>query len=92
MELTGVFFHVLFILNKYQSTLLFQNFSTYKNKHSLILGLCTYSRKQIEEEKKALYIGIPKLFFYVKSIHLRGSCRKVKKAVRRRMRAVGENE
>ena len=44
-----------------------------------------YSRKQIEEEKKALYIGIPKLFFYVKSIHLRGSCRKVKKAVRRRM-------
>ena len=32
------------------------------------------------------------MFFYVKSIHLRGSCRKVKKAVRRRMHAVGENE
>ena len=39
--------------------------------------------------KKKKLIQIPKLFFYVKSIHLRGSCRKVKKAVRRRMHALG---
>ena len=54
------------------------------------MGLGTQENKLKKEKKKLIHI--PKLFFYVKSIHLRGSCRKVKKAVRRRMHAVGENE
>ena len=47
------------------------------------MGLGTQENKL--KKKKYLIHSIPKLFFYVKSIHLRGSCRKVKKAVRRRM-------